>query len=113
MAKTQKIIQGEIVDDSIIYSLTDVCEICGAPQEIIIELVEYGVLEPVPIKTPGKTKSKTKELMFSQKQLLRSQQALRLQRDLSINLQGIALVLQLMDELEDLKTKTVSPPSRG
>ena len=99
MAKTQKIIQGEIVDDSIIYSLTDVCEICGAPQEIIIELIEYGVLEPVPTKRKGKTK----EWKFSQKQLLRSQQALRLQRDLSINLQGIALALQLMDELEELR----------
>lgn len=99
MAKTQKIIQGEIVDDSIIYSLTDVCEICGAPQEIIVELIEYGVLEPVPTKIKGTTN----EWKFSQKQLLRSQQALRLQRDLSINLQGIALALQLMDELEELR----------
>jgi chaperone modulatory protein CbpM len=58
-------------------------------------LVEEGIIEP-----------DGKELhlwRFSGVSLVRARSALRLQRDLGVNLAGIALALNLMEELERLR----------
>ena len=60
-------------------------------------MVEYGLLEPI-----GKSPEKWK---FKADALRRSKAALRLQHDSGVNLAGAALVLDLLDELEELRTK--------
>lgn len=87
----------ELVDDDLQLSLRELCQDCGVHAETVIELVEHGVLEPRG-RAPG-------EWQFVGHDLLRIKRALRLQRDLAINLAGIALSLDLLDEIRYLQRK--------
>lgn len=86
-----------IVDENTLYSIEEVCEACGIPTELLLELIEHGIIEPI-----GLTQS---EWQFTAISLHRSQKAMRLQNDLGVNLPGIALALDLLDELKDLRAR--------
>lgn len=85
----------EVIDDDLHLSLRELCQDCGVHAETVIELVEHGVLDPQG-SAPG-------QWQFSGPDLLRIKRALRLQRDLSVNLAGVALTLDLLEEIEQLK----------
>lgn len=87
----------ELVDDDLQLTLRELCQDCGVHAETVMELVEHGVLEPRG-RSPG-------EWQFVGRDLLRIKRALRLQRDLAINLAGIALSLDLLDEIKYLQRK--------
>ena len=90
-------ITGFILEDESGLSLQDICRACTAQSVEIIELVHEGVL------LPGGTAEN--EWQFTGVHVHRAQQALRLQRDLGVNLAGVALVLQLMDEMHALRAR--------
>lgn len=92
MSSAKKNDNGEIITTTTYYTLSEICEICDVQAELIIELVQNGVLEPY-----GET---IKSWQFSDNELQRSQKALRLQRDLELNYSGIALILDLVEEVE-------------
>ena len=79
--------------DELRFNLHELCEVCDANAEVIIEMIEFGVLAPDFGNAP-------QEWRFSMGAARRSLKALRLQRDLQVNLSGAALVLELLDELE-------------
>lgn len=85
-----------ILDDES-FKLTDIVTLCHVEEMQIIELVEYGILEP--------TGEAQQNWEFSAKNLARAQKAFRLQKDLEINLAGIAMILELLDELTLLRQK--------
>ena len=85
----------EVVDDSLKLSLRELCQDCGVHAETVIELVEYGVLEPRG-HSPG-------QWQFAGRDLVRIKRAMRLRRDLAVNLAGVALSLDLLDEIERLQ----------
>lgn len=85
---------GILLDEQIL-SLQEICEACSCRRTWIIELVEHGILEPLD--------SAHDEWRFTGSSLTRAHAARRLQRDLGINLAGIALALQLLDEIEVLR----------
>ena len=60
----------------------------------MLELVSEGVIEPVGESAPWQ---------FPGEALLRARRARRLVDDLGINLAGVALVLELLDELDKLR----------
>ena len=91
------IVAGMIIDEEISLTLDEVCRACAAETTVIVALVEEGVLEP---STPG---GETDKWVFSGSNLRRARIALRLRRDLEINLAGIALTLDLLDEIESLR----------
>jgi chaperone modulatory protein CbpM len=76
-------------------SLTDFCTRCHVEAHYIIEMVEMGILEP-----EGET---TSSWQFSFYEMFRFKKARRLQNDLNLNLAGVALSLQLLDELKVLR----------
>ena len=78
-------------------TLTDVCSACAVHAEYIIELVDEGVLVPVGRESVC--------WRFSGAHMRRVMVVLRLQRDLGINLAGVALALQLLDEIEALRAR--------
>ena len=88
---------GLVLDKEVSLTLEDVCRACAVETTFIIALVEEGVLEPIG--------SDYKEWRFPAASLQRARAAMRLQRDLSINLTGIALALELMDEIERLRAR--------
>lgn len=87
----------EVLSNTTVYSLREVCERCGMAAEQVIEFVDFGIAEP-----KGATYN---EWCFSPNQLFRLNRALRLQRDLEINLPGLALALDLLDEVETMRTE--------
>ena len=87
----------EVLEDDSSYRLRDLCAACGVSAEYVAELVAEGVVEPRG-RAPG-------EWRFGGRALLRVHQARRLQEDLGVNLPGVALALELLDELEDLRRR--------
>ena len=93
----KEILNGDLLDEQTTLSLSELCLACSSHAEWIIELVEEGILEPV-----GKTQG---QWQFSSVCLQRAYTAMRLQRDLEINLAGIALALNLLDEIDSLRAR--------
>ena len=87
-----------IIDESTWYSLSEACGLCRVDDERIQEMIQEGVLSPAG--------SSAQEWRFGARELRRIQIALRLQRDLDVNLPGAALALDLLEELDRLRTLT-------
>ena len=94
---TQTILKGVLLDEHTEISLNELCQACASSAECIIEMVEEGVLEPVSYQQT--------QWRFSALSLQRAHTALRLQRDLGVNLAGVALALELLDEIETLRNQ--------
>ena len=86
-----------VLDRSVRYSLTEVCRVCGSDKEWVIELVEEGILQPA-----GESRDQWR---FTGGSLHKAMRARRLQRDLDLNLAGVALTLELLDEIEALRSR--------
>jgi chaperone modulatory protein CbpM len=84
-----------IVDDLDGLSLTQLCHSCGLSVDTVVEMVDEGILQ-----VQGSTR---KLWRFSSKNLRRARIAVRLKQDLEINLAGIAVTLQLLDNVEELR----------
>ena len=88
-------LRGAIFEESSVLTLQDLSRMCAVEERHIVEFVEEGVLNVVAIGTT--------EWRFSGAALRRTRLALRLERDLELNLAGVALALQLMEELDSLR----------
>jgi chaperone modulatory protein CbpM len=71
---------------------------CGVAYDFIEQLVELGILEASSQRDDGGARS-----LFAGELTLRVHRCLRLQRDLGLNLEGVALVLELLDRIERLE----------
>lgn len=92
-----EVLTGVVVSDDDTLSLAELCRRCSLPAEHVISLVEYGIVEPI--------ESRVTHIRweFTGNSVLRVQTALRLQRDLDVNLAGAALALELLDEIKQLR----------
>ena len=91
------VITGFVLDETTTLTLDELSCACSVRVERIIELVEEGILDPVG--------SEVGEWCFPGSSLGRARVAMHLQRDLDINVAGVALVLDLLDELESLRAR--------
>jgi chaperone modulatory protein CbpM len=89
------VLLGAIFEESVVLTVADLSRMCAVDERHIREFVEEGVLNVVAVDTG--------EWRFGGAALRRARLALRLERDLEINLAGVALALELMDELERLR----------
>lgn len=80
-----------------LLSLDDIVRQSHVDAVWIAELVEYGVLEP-----HGRTET---EWQFEAVTIVRIAKAKRLQRDLALNPPGIAMVLDLLDQIDALRAQ--------
>ena len=94
---TSKTLIGILLDEQTELSLQDLCHACSTSTEWVIELVDEGVLEPI-----GHDQA---HWQFSGPSLLRARAAMRMQRDLQINLAGVALALNLVEEIETMRER--------
>lgn len=92
-----EVLAGAIVECDAPLSLQDLCRLCAADAERIAALVEEGIL-------PG-VAGPARDWRFGGEALRRARIALRLQRDLEIDLAGVALALDLLDEIEELRRR--------
>jgi chaperone modulatory protein CbpM len=86
---------GAIFEESAVLTVKDLSRMCAVDERHIVEFVEEGVLNVVEINTT--------EWHFTGTALRRARLALRLERDLELNLAGVALALELMEQLEHLR----------
>jgi chaperone modulatory protein CbpM len=86
-----------ILEEQTQLTLEDLCCACSVSSEQIINLVDSGVLEPI-----GREPA---HWHFDGISLNRARVALRLQRDIGVDLIGAALALELLDEIELLRTR--------
>jgi chaperone modulatory protein CbpM len=85
---------GTVVDQTTVLSIQDLSRMCNVDERHIVEFVEEGVLSVVEVSS---------EWHFSGDALRRARLALRLERDLELNLAGVALALDLLEELQGLR----------
>jgi chaperone modulatory protein CbpM len=85
---------GTIFDRSAILSIRDLSRMCNVEERHIVEFVEEGVLNVVEVSS---------EWQFTGDALRRARLAVRLERDLELNLAGVALALDLLEELQELR----------
>jgi chaperone modulatory protein CbpM len=91
----QETLTGLVIDERVELTTRDLCHACATSTEWVVELVHEGVLE-----VEGENADVWR---FSGSTLARAIRARRLQRELDLNLHGVALVLELMDEIENLR----------
>lgn len=87
----------DVLSDEEPCTLAELCETCGVEQDWVIELVEHGALEP--------TGRSIVEWQFASVAIGRVSRARRLVRDLDLNTPGVALALELLDEVEVLRSR--------
>jgi len=91
------LLAGEVLEEDVELTLAELCRACQVPAERVFELVEEGLVEPLG-REPGRWR-------FHGVSLHRARCALRLERDLGVNLAGAALALELLDELEAMRER--------
>lgn len=91
------LLRGDLMDEKLRLTLAELCRTTQLPAQEIFEYVEYGVIEPL-----GTEQSQWR---FETLCLKRVQSAKRLQRDLGINTAGVALALDLLEEVEALRRR--------
>jgi chaperone modulatory protein CbpM len=91
------VVSGLVVEECVQLSLFELCRACGADTDEVVMLVDAGVLDPVG--------SDPAEWRFGGGSLRRAHVALRLARELGIEPSGLALVLELLDEIESLRAR--------
>jgi chaperone modulatory protein CbpM len=88
-------ISAMLLDDSVEFSLTEVCAACRVSEELVVEIVAEGIVEPV-----GRDRAHWR---FSGLAVTRIERVIRLQHDFDVNLPGAALALELLEEVERLR----------
>lgn len=93
-----------VVEDEL--SLEELSRSCRCDAEWLIELVYEGVLEP--------QGAAAEQWRFAGASLRRARIAVRLQQDLQLNAPGVALALDLLDEIHALRLQvTFGTTARG
>ena len=91
----ESVLVGPVVEDEIHLTLVELCRVCNVPEDQVRHWVGEGVLEPI-----GRAPH---EWRFAGESLRRTRVATRLARDFELNPPGVALALDLLDEIEALR----------
>ena len=76
-------------------NVVESCQCAVLPQAWLVEIVEEGILQP--------SGASPEQWLFDAQALTIARRALRLRQDLELEWAAIALALQLLDELEQLR----------
>lgn len=96
MNRNDELFELDVVHLHSTLTLREMCEHGDVHAEYVIKLVDYGVLSPM-------QKDDARQWAFDLLALNRLRKAQRLQRDLKINLPGLAVSLDLLDEVDSLR----------
>jgi chaperone modulatory protein CbpM len=94
----------EVIGPATRLTIDELCIACNVPPDWVVGLVEQGAIEVV-----GPTGQQARqEWRFTRLSLVRVAKARRLERDLGLNLPGVALALDLIDQLDELRARLSS-----
>lgn len=90
-------IDGIVVEEEVVFSLSGLCQATGASPDQVLALVDEGVLQP--------TGEAPQLWVFAGPSLWTTRAALRLNADLALGTAGAALVLDLLEEIRRLRAR--------
>ena len=99
MSPSDQTLPGTIFDESTMLSLEDLSRMCSVDERHIVEYVQEGVLNVIEVRS---------QWQFSGDALRRARLAVRLARDLELNLAGVALAVNLIEEIAQLRRELKS-----
>jgi len=94
-------LSGDLVEQDQELTLDDLCSRCSLKVEHVVAYVQEGVLD-----ARGR---KPAEWRFRISSIRRVRTAVRLQRDLGVNLAGAALALELLERIARLESRSQFP----
>lgn len=77
--------------------MEEFCEVTDLSAAYVIEIVEHGILEP-----QGKV---PKDWLFTDYELVLAKRAAKLRHDLELEWEGVALALDLLEEVKQLRAE--------
>jgi hypothetical protein len=102
MAETkQEFLTGWVLDEFTEITVDDLTRYCSVRRERIVELVSEGIIEPLDRAAP--------DWRFPSRSLSRAGKAMRLANDLEINLHAVAVILDLLDQIDQLQQRAQGP----
>lgn len=90
-------IEGSVVENEVYMTIVELSHASRTPQDLIMSWVSEGVLSP--------TGSSPQDWRFSGESLRRAKTAAHLTHDLELNTPGVALALDLLDEIAQLRAR--------
>lgn len=90
-------IDGIVVEEEIVFSLSGLCQAAGATPAQVLDLVDEGVLQPAG--------DEPRHWVFAGPSMRTTRAALRLNSDLALGPAGAALVLDLLEEISALRAR--------
>ncbi len=97
MSVKSYIASGYVIEEEGELSLAELSQACRVDAEWVIALVAEGILDPL--------HTGQHHWRFSAGSVYRARTVQRLQRDLGVNMAGAALALELMEEIDALRTR--------
>lgn len=94
------VFSGDLVSSHTTVTFGQLCRSCGMDADWVILLVDEGILDPV-----HSTNDNARTWYFRASHIKRARTAARLHRDLSVNVAGLGLALDLLDEIETLQAR--------
>lgn len=91
----EKVLVGEVLEETYLVSLAELCRSCTVKTETVTTLVTEGILDP--------SGEDVEHWHFTVGSLKRVKTVIHLQRDLGVNLAGAALALDLLDRIAELE----------
>jgi chaperone modulatory protein CbpM len=91
----ESVLGGPVVEEEIHLTLVELCRVCKVPEDEVRRWVGEGALAPIG--------DAPEEWRFAGASLRRTRVATRLARDFELNPPGVALALDLLDEIEALR----------
>ena len=88
---------GGILEEEVELTLSELCRACQLSAEQVLDLVEYGVIEPSGRALIG--------WRFGGVCVKKVHRVMRLKRDLGVNTAGAALALDLIEEIEQMQSR--------
>ncbi|MBT8516408.1 MerR family transcriptional regulator [Polynucleobacter paneuropaeus] len=92
-------IESAVVEDEVHMTIVELSHAASTPEQLIMDWVSEGVLSPAG--------SSPEDWRFSGDSLKRAKTAARLTRDFEINTSGLALALDLIDQISRLRAEVL------
>lgn len=89
------VVTGVLIEESTTYTLVEVCHRYNISEELLQEMIEQGLF-------PNQ-KTLAAKRSLEENDLRRIESAIRLHRALDINLPGVVLAIELLDEIDELR----------
>lgn len=77
-------------------TIRELSRLCECQLSVVKRLYSIGLIEPLSAGTPQ---------LFDRSAVVRARKALRLKRDLGLNFDAVALVMELLDRIDELERR--------